>query len=240
MIYVERLLQSLTQAIACKSSFSYYNIASTSRQHPYMLTSNNAHRVILTALLLAHKYSMDVAYPFSLIARIVGVTSSELKILESEFLVFVKYELYVSQDLYNKYEEVFTQWPEMENGEQVEQDNNMEENERKSKVTREVKYEERKEKDEEEEKKVIDDPVEVQEVVKAGSTDEDIAESQFEEVEKEKKVLEVRHERLVFDTPSSTIQNLDIRSHFYEDDPEQNSDDDEDTEMTIYGRDSHN
>jgi hypothetical protein len=238
MIYVERLLQSLTQAIACKPSSAYYNIASTSRQYPYMLTSNNAHRIILTALLLAHKYSMDVAYPFSLIARIVGVTSSELKILESEFLVFVKYELYVSQDLYNKYEEVFTQWPEMDNGEQVEQDNSMEENERRSKITREVISEDRREK--EEETKEIDEPVVVQEVVKVGSTDEDIAESQFEEIEKEKKVLEVRHERLVFDTPSSTIQNLDIRSHFYEDDPEQNSDEDEDTEMTIYGRYSHN
>ena len=41
-----------------------------------------------------------------------------------------------------------------------------------------------------------------------------------------------RHEKPVDGTPSSTIQNLDIRSHFYEDDPEANPDDDDDTVMT--------
>lgn len=108
MIYVERLLQSLTQALA-----------STGSQCQYLLTSNNAHRIILSALLLAHKYSIDVAYPFSLLAKVVGVTCEELKILESEFLVFVKFDLYVSQDLYSKYEEVFANWPLVEDDEGV-------------------------------------------------------------------------------------------------------------------------
>lgn len=102
MIYVERLLQSLTSAIAASGS-----------SYPYLLTSLNAHRIVLTALILAHKYSMDVAYPFSLLAKVVGVSVTELKILESEFLNFIKYELFVSQDLYEKYEEVLQQWPEL-------------------------------------------------------------------------------------------------------------------------------
>jgi len=71
MIYVERLLQSLSAALA-----------STGTQHQYLLTSNNAHRIVMTALLLAHKYSIDMAYPFSLISKIVGVSVSEMKILE--------------------------------------------------------------------------------------------------------------------------------------------------------------
>lgn len=191
-----------------------------------MLTSNNAHRIILTALLLAHKYSMDVAYPFSLIAKIVGVSSNELKILESEFLLFVKYELYVSQDLYAKYEEVFSQWPDILD---EEQDNSiMEEDESNNKTNRIQNDEETKEKDE---------PFGGTKGSKVMPTDEEIASSHSPAIEQSKPNPASRHEKLVNDTPSSTIQNLDIRSHFYEDDPEVNSDDDdEDTEMTLYGK----
>ena len=61
---------------------------------------------------------MDGIYPFSLLSKVVGVSSTELKVLESEFLVFVKFDLYVSQDLYSKYEEVFTNWPDLETDEE--------------------------------------------------------------------------------------------------------------------------
>ncbi len=44
-----------------------------------------------------------------------------------------------------------------------------------------------------------------------------------------------RHEKPVDCSPSSTIQNLDIRSNFYEDDPESASED-EDTEMPQFGK----
>lgn len=108
MIYVERFLQSLTNAISGGGSM-----------YPYLLTSCNAHKIIMTALLIAHKYSMDVAYPFSLLSKIVGVSQEELRILESEFLFFVKYELYVSQDLYEKYQDVLTQWPEIPDEEEI-------------------------------------------------------------------------------------------------------------------------
>lgn len=225
MIYVERFLQSLTQAITSKSLFGNYGIANSSSKHPYMLTSNNAHRIILTALLLAHKYSMDVAYPFSLIAKIVGVTSNELKILESEFLLFVKYELYVSQDLYAKYEEVFSQWPDIFDEDQ--ENNIMDEDEPNHKITRIQNDEETKEKDE---------TIVITKVKQAKLTDEEIASSHSLAIEQSKPNPASRHEKLVNDTPSSTIQNLDIRSLFYEDDPEVNSDEDEDTEMTLYGK----
>lgn len=62
---------------------------------------------------------MDVAYPFPLLAKVVGVSDSELKILEFEFLTFINYELFVSQDLYEKYEEVLQQWPEVQGDEDV-------------------------------------------------------------------------------------------------------------------------
>mmetsp|Transcript_6787 Transcript_6787/g.7590 ORF Transcript_6787/g.7590 Transcript_6787/m.7590 type:complete len:222 (-) Transcript_6787:28-693(-) len=201
MIYVERLLQSLTEALR-----------STGSKYPYQLTSFNGHRIILTSLLLAHKYSMDVAYPFSLLSKLVGVTPPEMKVLESEFLVFIKFSLYVSQDFYAKYEEVFCNWPDLPGEENVQQ--------------KEMNLDEKKGR---EETKEIDECL----VVKKEPTkvsDEDAAMSYIDE---DKPNPSSRHEKCIILSPSSTIQNLDVRSLFYEDDPESNSED-EDTEMTIY------
>lgn len=228
MIYVERVLQSLSDAISASGS-----------AYPYLLTSLNAHRIVLTALVIAHKYSMDVAYPFSILAKVVGVSVSELKILESEFLFFIKYELYVSQDLYEKYEDLLQQWSElptilhemMEETEEQEQPVNtpIEEDEELPLVA--PRKEESKEKD-----NFI--PIR-RRVDKVNLTDEEYANNIPGHIVDEKPNPASRHEKPVVDaTPSSTIQNLDVRSHFYEDDPEENSDDeDEDTEMTIVDED---
>ena len=92
MIYVERFLQSLSSTMQ-KSGSSY----------PYLLSSKNVHKIVLIAMLISHKYSLDVRYPFRIVSKISGISEDELKILESEFLTFVRYELYVSQDIYQKY-----------------------------------------------------------------------------------------------------------------------------------------
>lgn len=100
VIYIERFVQSLSDYIC-----------GTGHSLPFFLTMSNAHRIVLTALIIAHKYSMDISYPFSVLSKIVGVSISELKILEYEFLFFLKYELFVSEDLYGKFEETLNQWP---------------------------------------------------------------------------------------------------------------------------------
>ena len=66
-------------------------------------------------------------------------------------------------------------------------------------------------------------------------TDEEHANNTIDKLNKDKPNPASRHEKPVSErSPSSTIQNLDIRSNFYEEDPEQGSDDeDDDTEMTI-------
>mmetsp|Transcript_9716 Transcript_9716/g.11002 ORF Transcript_9716/g.11002 Transcript_9716/m.11002 type:complete len:85 (-) Transcript_9716:409-663(-) len=67
------------------------------------MTSYNAHRLTLTAFLLAHKYCEDYRYDTSRIAKIGGVQPKELFKLEREFLKFVKYELYVSEEIFTNY-----------------------------------------------------------------------------------------------------------------------------------------
>ena len=100
VIYIERLMQSL-------SNYVY----GEGHPFPFFMTMNNAHKIVLTALIIAHKYSMDISYPFKVLSKIVGVSISELKILEYEFLFFLKYELFVSEDLYSQFEQTLNLWP---------------------------------------------------------------------------------------------------------------------------------
>lgn len=77
--------------------------------------------------------------------------------------MFIKYELFVSQDLYSKYEEVFSNWPELE----AEVDMKTDEN----KCTLGERNEERKEKEE---------AAPVMRKMEVRITDEDIAMSNCE------------------------------------------------------------
>jgi hypothetical protein len=67
------------------------------------MTSYNAHKLMLTAFLLAHKYCDDHRVSTTKVAKIGGIEPKELKELEVEFLKFVKYELYVSEDTFKSY-----------------------------------------------------------------------------------------------------------------------------------------
>ena len=51
------------------------------------------------------KYNEDIIYVNDFYSQIAGVTVSELKILEYEFLKLIDFELYASSKLYKKYNE---------------------------------------------------------------------------------------------------------------------------------------
>lgn len=93
LIYIERLIEVLER--------NYQK--QTGTDVPFLMTSYNAHRILLTAFLLAHKYCEDCRYEVSRIAKIAGVMPQELKRLEVEFLKFVKFKLYVSEETFIKY-----------------------------------------------------------------------------------------------------------------------------------------
>lgn len=90
LIYIERLIEKLEK--------SYQKMMGTDA--PFLMTSYNAHRILLTAFLLAHKYCEDWRYKNDIIAKIAGVPAKELKKLEYEFLKFVKFQLYVSEETF--------------------------------------------------------------------------------------------------------------------------------------------
>ena len=93
LIYIERIIEVLEK-----------NYQKQSRTDvPFLMTSYNAHRLLLTAFLLAHKYCGDYRVFTSKIAKIGGIEPKDLLKLEVEFLRFMKYELYVSEEQFSKY-----------------------------------------------------------------------------------------------------------------------------------------
>ena len=68
-----------------------------------VLTSLNVHRIIITSILLATKSLDDVSFNNSYFAKLGGISSQEINLLECEFLCLVNYSLYVRPEAYDKY-----------------------------------------------------------------------------------------------------------------------------------------
>ena len=61
------------------------------------------HKLILAAMMLAIKYNEDEIYSLKFYAKIGGVSLAELCNFEYYFLCLINYNLYISEDLFNKY-----------------------------------------------------------------------------------------------------------------------------------------
>ena len=86
LIYTERLLERLGEETGA-----------------YLFTSQNSHRIILTAFLLAHKFTTDARISQKYFAQSGGVTKEELQTLETEFLKTVDWNLSVSEEIFDMY-----------------------------------------------------------------------------------------------------------------------------------------
>ena len=61
------------------------------------------HKLILGAMMLAIKYNEDEFYSLKYYAKIGGVSLSEITNLEYNFLSLIDFNLYIKQDLFDKY-----------------------------------------------------------------------------------------------------------------------------------------
>ena len=68
------------------------------------LTYFNIHRILFTAVLISIKYNEDSFYENNYYADIAGVKLKELKLLEYTFISMVDFKLYVSNEIYEKYQ----------------------------------------------------------------------------------------------------------------------------------------
>ena len=69
----------------------------------FFLTYYNIHKMILAAFILAIKYNEEIYYSMVFYSKLGGVSVSELKNLESEFLILISYKLFVETKLFDKY-----------------------------------------------------------------------------------------------------------------------------------------
>ena len=68
------------------------------------LTQYNIHKILFSSILMAIKFNEDDFYDNKYYSKIAGVKSKELNVLEYDFIKLLNCELYVSRDLYDKYE----------------------------------------------------------------------------------------------------------------------------------------
>ena len=64
---------------------------------------NLLYRLILSAMLIALKYNEDDYFNNEFYAKVGGVTKKEIDKLEYEFLIRSEYKLFVSEDVFEKY-----------------------------------------------------------------------------------------------------------------------------------------
>lgn len=74
-----------------------------------ILSEFNIHKILFTSIIIAIKYNEDLFYDNNYYAKIAGVTTKELKKLESEFLRLIKFELFVNKNIFEKYKNYINQ-----------------------------------------------------------------------------------------------------------------------------------
>ena len=82
LIYIDRLCNK------AKVTLTYYNI----------------HRILFSSIIIGIKYNEDCFYDNKYYSQIAGVKMKELVILEYNFIKMLNCELYVSKELYDKYQ----------------------------------------------------------------------------------------------------------------------------------------
>ena len=79
--------------------------------------------------MVAVKYNEDTYFGNDFYAKVGGVTKNEIKFLEYEFLLRIKFNLYVNEDVFNKYNDyIISALDEIEESEMVDDDTNYESN----------------------------------------------------------------------------------------------------------------
>ena len=69
----------------------------------FHLNFRNIYKLIISSMIIAIKYNEDHFYSKEVYAKLGGVSMKELNYLEFQFLILIKFSLFVEKDLYDKY-----------------------------------------------------------------------------------------------------------------------------------------
>lgn len=96
-----------------------------------ILTYRNIYKLILASMVIAIKYNEDNFYSSEVYAKLGGLSVSELNYLEFQFLILIKFSLFIEKDLFDKYYYNLLSFQEEDN-ENIEEDDNTEEEDEKT------------------------------------------------------------------------------------------------------------
>jgi ATP-dependent 26S proteasome regulatory subunit len=78
------------------------------------LTYYNIHRILFSSILISIKFNEDNYYDNKFYADIAGVKTKELKMLEYTFLSMLHFNLFIKNDLYEKYKDYLEEFDSIE------------------------------------------------------------------------------------------------------------------------------
>ena len=96
--------------------------------HKFKLTYFNIHKLILSSLIIAIKYNEDEYYSIKFYSKLGGVTKSELIYLEYSFIELINFNLFVKEELFNKYNNYISSADSDEDEDESDNSNNSENN----------------------------------------------------------------------------------------------------------------
>jgi hypothetical protein len=102
--YFERVIECAECSDACVVLSAIY-LDRIRRHRDLVFCTLNAHRLIITSVMLAAKFFDDVYFNNAFYARIGGVSRREINGLELEFLFMVGFNLGVSENEYRRYDQ---------------------------------------------------------------------------------------------------------------------------------------
>ena len=83
----------------------YIDRICTKKNKNIILNKHNIHRILVTAILVSIKYNEDHICDNLYFSKVAGVSLKELNHLECKFLEIINYDLFVSEELFQKYNE---------------------------------------------------------------------------------------------------------------------------------------
>ena len=104
----------------------------------FRLTYKNIYKLILSAMVVAIKYNEDLFFSSAIYAKLGGLSVSELNYLEFQFLILIKFSLFIENDLFDKYRNNLLSLQDEED-EDDNQDEDEDEDENKSEEKEDVK-----------------------------------------------------------------------------------------------------
>ena len=88
----------------------------------FILTYRNIYKLILASMVIAIKYNEDNFFSSEVYAKLGGLSVLELNYLEFQFLILIKFSLFIEKDLFNKYYYNLLSLQEEEDNENIEED----------------------------------------------------------------------------------------------------------------------